>query len=119
MKVLSFVLRCYIVFIATNVSAHVIIGLCLAMVLNRDIYGKKIYRTILLLPWQFHHLFRFSLERYCQLSGLLIKSWYNSLIIFFYKYSFDYRYFGQYLAWFSFYDDGFFRRSSNYTKRFV
>jgi len=35
----------------TNVSAHVIIGLCLAMVLNRDIYGKKIYRTILLLPW--------------------------------------------------------------------
>lgn len=35
----------------TNVSAHVIIGLCLAMVLNRDICGKKIYRTILLLPW--------------------------------------------------------------------
>ena len=35
----------------TNVSAHVIIGLCLAIVLNRDIYGKKIYRTILLLPW--------------------------------------------------------------------
>ena len=35
----------------TNVAAHVIIGLCLAMVLNRDIYGKKIYRTILLLPW--------------------------------------------------------------------
>ena len=35
----------------TNVSAHVIIGLCLAIILNRDIYGKKIYRTVLLLPW--------------------------------------------------------------------
>ena len=40
-----------LVWTITNVSAHVFIGLCLAMILNGDIYGKRVYRTVLLLPW--------------------------------------------------------------------
>jgi len=35
----------------TNVIAHVSIGLGLALLFNKKLYGKRIYRTILLLPW--------------------------------------------------------------------
>lgn len=47
----------YLVFIKTmiwtvvNVTFHVIIGVMLAMMLNRQIKGKSIFRTLLILPW--------------------------------------------------------------------
>ncbi len=47
----------YVVFIKTmiwtvvNVTFHVIIGVMLAMMLNRQIKGKSIFRTLLILPW--------------------------------------------------------------------
>ena len=47
----------YVVFIKTmiwtivNVTFHVVIGVLLAMMLNRQIKGKSIFRTLLILPW--------------------------------------------------------------------
>ena len=35
----------------SNVTAHVCIGLAMALVLQRQVRGKRVYRTLLLLPW--------------------------------------------------------------------
>ena len=40
-----------IIWTVANVTLHVLLGLSLALVLNRKIRGKAAYRTILLLPW--------------------------------------------------------------------
>lgn len=40
-----------IIWTFTNVSLHFLIGLSLALVLNRQIRGRTIYRMILLVPW--------------------------------------------------------------------
>lgn len=34
-----------------NVSLHFVIGLGLALLLNRDIWGRVVYRVVLMLPW--------------------------------------------------------------------
>ncbi len=36
---------------AVNVFFHVVIGVSLAVVLNKNIKGKSVYRTLLILPW--------------------------------------------------------------------
>jgi len=36
---------------ATNVSLHFLIGLMLAVILNRKLRGRSVYRILLLLPW--------------------------------------------------------------------
>ncbi len=47
----------YVIFLKTmiwtvvNVTFHVVIGVMLAMMLNRQIKGKSIFRTLLILPW--------------------------------------------------------------------
>ena len=40
-----------IIWTIANVSAHVLLGLALALILYRKIRGRNIYRTVLLLPW--------------------------------------------------------------------
>lgn len=40
-----------IIWTVANVTFHVIVGVFLAMLLNRKIKGKAIYRTLLILPW--------------------------------------------------------------------
>ncbi|MBN1475273.1 ABC transporter permease subunit [Candidatus Sumerlaeota bacterium] len=40
-----------IIWTVTNVTLHFILGLGLALLLNRDIRGRVIYRILLLLPW--------------------------------------------------------------------
>ncbi len=40
-----------VIWTVCNISLHILLGLTLALILNRKIKGRKIYRTILLLPW--------------------------------------------------------------------
>ncbi len=40
-----------IIWTVTNVSLHFVLGLGLAILLNREIRGRVVYRVILLLPW--------------------------------------------------------------------
>ncbi len=40
-----------VIWTIANVSMHVLLGLALALILNRRIRGRALYRTILLLPW--------------------------------------------------------------------
>ncbi len=40
-----------VIWTVANVSMHVLLGLALALILNRKIRGRTLYRTILLLPW--------------------------------------------------------------------
>ena len=40
-----------IVWTVSNVTVHVFVGVCLAMLLNRPLWGKGIIRVLLVLPW--------------------------------------------------------------------
>ncbi|HLE32760.1 MAG TPA: sugar ABC transporter permease [Bacteroidota bacterium] len=40
-----------IIWTVVNVFFHVVLGVCLALVLNQKIPGKAVFRTILILPW--------------------------------------------------------------------
>src|SRR3990170_2167206 len=40
-----------IIWTVVNVFFHVVLGVCLALVLNQKIRGKAVFRTILILPW--------------------------------------------------------------------
>ncbi len=40
-----------IIWTVVNVTFHVVIGVMLAMLLNRQIKGKSVFRTLLILPW--------------------------------------------------------------------
>ncbi len=40
-----------IIWTVVNVFFHVVVGVCLALVLNQNIRGKAVFRTILILPW--------------------------------------------------------------------
>jgi arabinogalactan oligomer / maltooligosaccharide transport system permease protein len=40
-----------IIWTATNIFFHVVIGVTLALLLNRNLPGKGIFRTLLILPW--------------------------------------------------------------------
>ncbi len=40
-----------IIWTVTNITFHVVLGVTLALILNQNLRGKSIYRTLLILPW--------------------------------------------------------------------
>jgi arabinogalactan oligomer/maltooligosaccharide transport system permease protein len=44
-------LRQTLIWTVTNVALHIVLGLGLALLLNRDIAGRGVYRALLIVPW--------------------------------------------------------------------
>lgn len=50
-RTFGYILFKNVLWTAINVFFHVLIGVSLALVLNKNIKGKSVYRTLLILPW--------------------------------------------------------------------
>ncbi len=95
-----------------NVFFHVLGGLVLALLLNRKMRGRAIYRTLLVLPWaipqiiavlawrnEFHYEFGF-INIIIRALGFQPVSWLTQPDSEFYSHVYH-----QHLAWYSIYDD--------------